>query len=147
MLRRLRSLSPDDRRLIAAAFARLAAARLWLAVVPFRHVAPRLGTRIAPATDAPLAPVDPAAADTARRIRRAIAIAARNAPFRALCFQQAAAAKRMLNARRIPNALYLGAAVDPATGAMRAHAWVRVGAIGVTGFPVDPDMVAVARFD
>jgi hypothetical protein len=64
-----------------------------------------------------------------RRVAWAIGAAARRAPWRSECLEQAIAAKAMLRRRGIASTLYLGMARDPVT----AHAWLRVGDLNVTG--------------
>jgi hypothetical protein len=102
----------------------LALARIAVLVLPFRVLARRLGVRHAetPAT----AGVDPAS----REIAWALAAAARRAPWRSECLEQAVAAKAMLRRRGIASTLYLGMVRDPDA---TAHAWVRVGDTNITG--------------
>lgn len=84
---------------------------------------------------------DPAAA----AVGRAIARAARNVPFRAVCLQQAFAALLMLRRRGLGATIHLGVARAD-TGGLRAHAWSRCGDIPVTGFAAAPAFVSVAAF-
>jgi hypothetical protein len=91
--------------------------------LPFRVVAPRLGM---PQAETP-AMASPDLAS--RRVAWAIAAAARRAPWRSECLEQAIAAKAMLRRRGIASTLYLGMARDP----VAAHAWLRVGDLNVTG--------------
>ena len=54
----------------------------------------------------------------------------------------------MLRRRGIPATVRFGLAPGTAPGALpRAHAWVSAGKVKVAGFPVEPAMVVVARFD
>jgi Transglutaminase-like superfamily len=112
----------SDRFLLLEAALRLLAARMSVALLPFRVVSRRLGD---PARESPRD--EPPA--IARRIRWAIAAISRRAPWRCQCLEQAIAAKMMLRARRVPNTLYLGVA----QGEAKAHAWLRSGSFFVTG--------------
>ncbi|HEX8648312.1 MAG TPA: lasso peptide biosynthesis B2 protein [Thermoleophilaceae bacterium] len=105
------------------ALAYLALARVAVIALPFRMIAPRLGVRHA--ETAAIAPPGPASLGVAR----AMAAAARRAPWRTECLEQAIAAKAMLRRRGIASTLYLGMGRDP----VAAHAWLRVGDLNVTG--------------
>lgn len=120
---RARRLVSRDGADAAEALACLALARVAVIALPFRMLAPRLGVRQAetPAIAGP----HPAS----RRVAWAVAAAARRAPWRSECLEQAIAAKAMLRRRGIASTLYLGMARDPVT----AHAWLRVGDLNVTG--------------
>ena len=125
----------------------LGLARTWLVLSPFRNVARILGTPTA-ADHPQLQLEDRDSLTTARDVRWAIALAASRAPFRAVCLQQAVAAKLMLRRRGIPATVRFGLAPGSATGEPpRAHAWVSAGKVKVAGFPIEPAMVVVARFD
>lgn len=115
-------MSPDGA-LVVEALAYLALARVAIVALPFRVLARRLGARQAETltTGAPRA--------APGRVEWAIAAAARRAPWRAACLEQAIAAKAMLKRRGIEGTLYLGVARDP----VEAHAWLRVGDRNVTG--------------
>ena len=117
-----RLLSRDGAR-VAEAMTCLALARLAVIVLPFRLVARRLGVKRAETPES--ARPDPAS----HGVAWAIAAAARRAPWRTECLEQALAAKAMLRRRGIASTLYLGMARDP----VAAHAWVRVGDLNVTG--------------
>ena len=101
----------------------LALARLAVLIVPFRMIAPRLGVSRAETPETPV--FDPVPVGVAW----AVGAAARRAPWRAACLEQALAAKAMLRRRGIESTLYLGVTQDP----VAAHAWVRVGDLNVTG--------------
>ena len=117
-----RLLSRDGAR-AAEAIACLGLARVAVIALPFRVVARRLGVRHAETPAG--AGIDPAS----RRVARAIGAAARRAPWRTECLEQAIAAKAMLRRRGIASTLYLGMGRDP----VAAHAWLRVGDTNVTG--------------
>jgi hypothetical protein len=117
-----RLVSRDGARLVEAVGC-LALARLAVVALPFRVLARRLG--VPHAETSMTASLDP----SARRVAWAIGAAARRAPWRAECLEQAIAAKAMLRRRGIASTLYLGMARDP----VAAHAWLRVGDVNVTG--------------
>jgi len=146
-LRTLARMEPRRRALVLEAMATLALARAWLVLSPFRHVARTLGSPT-PA-DAPQLQLDSRdSLAAARDVGWAIALGASRAPFRAVCLQQAVAAKLMLRRRGIPATVRFGLAPGAAPGEPpRAHAWVSAGKVKVAGFPVEPAMVVVARFD
>jgi Transglutaminase-like superfamily len=101
----------------------LAIARAAVVALPFRTIAPRLG--IARAESPATGVADPGSG----RVGRAVAAAAWRTPWRSACLEQAIAAQAMLRRRGIESTLYLGVAKDPVV----AHAWLRVGAVNVTG--------------
>jgi hypothetical protein len=78
-----------------------------------------------------------------RRVEWAVATAARNLPWKPVCLPQAVAAQWMLRRKGIPSTLYLG--IDPA-GNYDAHAWVRAGAVIVTGGPSIQRYAVVSTF-
>lgn len=139
-------MAPSRRALVMEAAATLAVARVWLMVSPFRVVAAHLGTPALPGADV----TGDLASDqlhAVREIRWAMRLASKRVPFRALCLQQAVAAKLMLGRRGIPATVTFGLAPhDDPHEKLRAHAWVTSGRVGVSGFPVDEDLVPVARF-
>ena len=116
-----RLLSRDGAR-VAEALGCLALARVAVIALPFRVLARGLGVRHA---ETPVAGVPPAS----HRVAWAIGAAARRAPWRSECLEQAIAAKAMLRRRGIGSTLYLGMGRDP----VAAHAWLRVGDTNVTG--------------
>lgn len=125
-LRKLRSISPADRFLLAEATLRLGLARLALLLLPFRLVSRRLGT--------PMRETGEDIEDGAmlRRIAWAVGAVARRAPWRCQCLEQGIAAKMMLRRRRLTNTLYLGVARGEEKK-VAAHAWLRSGTVYVTG--------------
>ena len=70
--------------------------------------------------------------EPARRVRFAIARAARNLPTDPNCLPQALAARRMLERRGIESSLFIGAERDE-QGKAHFHAWLKVGSEWVTG--------------
>lgn len=132
-------------RLLAEAMAWLAIARLILLVFPFRWVSRWLGSVSAPAGVTPPQVESDAAARTARAVGWAVERMAANAPFKAVCLQQAVAAKFLLARRGIPSLLHLGVAREAARKPdFIAHAWLDVAGIKVTGYPIDPGLTEIA---
>ena len=134
-----RGLQWRDRTLLAEAAFWLAAARAAVLVVPFRYLAPHLGTAMAET------PPDPLPADESPdRIAWAIGAASRATPWRTPCLAEAIAGQRMLRRRRIPSTIYLGLTKDGA--AMAAHAWLRCGSRTLVGAPSSDRFTPVATF-
>ena len=124
--------------LLAEALIVLGLASLMLAIVPFRRVAQLLawanrGSR------------EPASANQARWIRRAINAWADRVPWRAVCFQRGIAAVIMLRLRGRAATLSYGAARD-SNGALVAHVWVRSGSVDVIGCQDAADYGELAVF-
>ncbi len=89
--------------------------------------------------------------EAACEIGRMVETVARAMPFRALCLQQAVAARRMLRRRGVRATVYLGvkrtaAAPDKVVRGSVAHAWVEVGSQVVNGDGSLGDYAIVARF-
>ncbi len=115
----------------------LAFARLIVLTVPFRLTA-RLLAR---------APESVVREDTEllSRVRAAVAIAARNVPWNAVCLPQAMAAKAMLARRGQGSSFHLGAGFG-AEGEMVAHAWLTAGETIVVGSAGAESVTPLARF-
>lgn len=79
-------------------------------------------------------------------VGRAIARAARYAPFRAVCLQQAFAALLILRRRGLAATVHLGLAREAGAGTLKAHAWCRCGELPVTGVAAAHGFVAIAAF-
>jgi hypothetical protein len=125
-LRRFRALGGAQRALLVEATLRLAAARLAVALLPFRVIARRLGQ---PNTESPLdARVDGA---LLRAVSWSIEAVSRRAPWRCKCLEQGITAKMMLRRRGVGSTLYLG--VARREGQIEAHSWLRSGSVIVTG--------------
>jgi len=144
-LRTASHLTWADRRLIVEAIAALLVARLR-SLLPFRVLARHMGGIVAPHSRyAPPAPLSSAQADRIFAIRWAIGVVAPWMPFRTLCLQQAIAARTMLARRGINSVLHLGVR-DPTDTALETHAWLDVGGLNVTGYPIDPALIEVGHF-
>jgi hypothetical protein len=145
--RRLYRLPRQRRTLLLQAVVWLALARLALVFIPFRKLAERFGTVTTP-DKLPETGGARLAEDQALLVRTigwAVTRAARYVPFRAVCLPQAIAAQSMLGRRGIASVMHFG--VMKKTGEeMSAHAWLDADGIEVTGYPVGPEFVEVARF-
>lgn len=139
------------------AWIELGLSRALILAVPFRTLAPRLGTTQGTAAHVPL--LTPAQEARARAIGRTIRLAARYTPWTSNCFPQAVVARTMLGMHGIPYAIHFGlmpesragagtsepaerpqssatpapAPAAPRSAGMRAHAWVVAGRVPVTG--------------
>ena len=145
LLRRLCHLDGRRRLLLVEASALLLLSRLVLIVVPFRHLAPRLGTLAQPEEthDAPADQERPVA-EIAVDIGWAVMCAARHLPFKAVCLPQAMAAQSMLRRRQVASVMHFGVA----KGAERpfgAHAWLDAAGVEVVGYPTT-GFTEIARF-
>ncbi len=127
-LGKFRQLSWADRLLLLEATVWLALVRLALLTVPFRRIAPRLGTLQHESATAVPSPT----VQSASRIGWAVRAMARRTPWESACLAQAISAKAMLRRRHIHSTLYLGVAKNK-TQPMQAHAWLRCGAAILTG--------------
>lgn len=123
-----RRLSAADYALLMETMGWLAAARLAVLLVPFRHLSRRLGAHMSESsTD-----LEPARIATLKRVRWAIGAVGRRVPWRCQCLEQALAAKMLLRVRGCSNTLYLGVARNGGAQ-VDAHAWLRSGAFLVVG--------------
>ncbi len=129
-----------DRLLFLEAVCWLGLARLAIAVVPFRWIAPILGRMMEE-----LPHDDSEHAVLAAGVSRAVATAGRYAPWECKCLARAMAAKMMLKCRGARSTLYLGLARDE-SGELCAHAWLRYGKTILTGAPAHTRFTVVATF-
>ncbi len=119
----------------------LVAARLAMALLPFRRIAAWLGrTSAESATE-----VSRAITDTATRVGWAVRAVAPWVPWDSRCLAQALAGTWMLRRRGIPTTLYLGVRKEPGKD-FSAHAWLRCGASIVTGAPGHRSFEVIACF-
>ena len=134
-LRRFLQMPNRQRLLLLEAALFLGLARLALLALPFGRIAPWLQRS-----------PDSGAGDTATvlAVGQAVAIAARNVPWNAVCLPQAMAAKAMLARRGQGSALHLGAA--RAGDGLTAHAWLVAGGEVVVGEAGIAEVAPLARF-
>jgi hypothetical protein len=137
-----------ERGLLAEASARLIAARIRLAVLPFRRIAPTLGSFVPP-SDPRIAErraaAPPEQTRVAEQIGWAVTRAARHVPFEAVCLPQAMAAHAMLKRRGIASAMHFGARRSEEKP-IDAHAWLDAAGVEVTGYPLEPGMTEIGCF-
>ena len=134
----------------------LGVSRALILAVPFRRLAPRLGTAQGTSAHVPL--LSEAQESRAHAIGRTVRLAARYTPWTSNCFPQAVVARMLLGIHGIPYAIHFGlmpesrdgaaaganelaerprsgapAPAAPRSAGMRAHAWVVAGRVPVTG--------------
>ena len=147
-LRTALTLGPRRQLLVAEAVASMLAARLSLAIFPFRRVAKGFGAFVPP-TDPRVAAQAQGIGETQARAAKDIGWAVRTSapwmPFRSVCLQQAMAAHAMLRRRGIPSVMHFGAGKSD-TKPIDAHAWLDAAGVKVTGYPVAPHMAELGCF-
>jgi hypothetical protein len=145
--RRIYRITNRHRLLLAQAIVWLALARIALLAVPFEKLAARFGKVMPPGTGEGVQqrPLSAAQAVLAQDIGWAVTRAARYVPFRAVCLPQAIAAQAMLSRRGVPSVMHFGVVKKPGE-ALAAHAWLSAAEVEVTGYPVGPGYIEMARF-
>lgn len=144
---------PARRRLALEAALALIHARA-VTLLPPRRYARHLGAALGGIPRDPSPELPPGAERQAREIGRMVERVAAALPLRLVCLQQAIAARRMLARRGIPSVLHLGVVRDPEVRAAAraapagdvAHAWLRCGAVAVTGGEDVARYAVVGRF-
>ena len=109
----------------------LGCSRFAILIVPFRRLAPLLGTARGGLAWVPL--LSPAQETTARNVARVVALAARYTPWTSNCFPQAITARCLLGLHDIPYSLFFGVTKSEDNSSLKAHAWVSAGRIRVSG--------------
>ena len=145
-LTRLSQVGLREHRLRAEATLRLVAARVALATIPFPRIARAMGGFVAPQQARERIGVVPPSAEKqalAREIGWAVTRAADHVPFAAVCLPQAMAARTMLQKRGVVSVMHFGTRRGAAL-TLDAHAWVDVGPVEVTGYPLDSDFTEIA---
>jgi hypothetical protein len=129
----------SDYLLFTEAWLLLALSRLMLLFIPFRSIAPVLGKAMqqAPAQLLPNPQLPNA-------VSIAILRAGNRSPWRTKCFEQAIAAKIMLQLRGIKSTVYFG--INKTTNEMLAHAWLMVNDSIITGGPHISQFTIVSWF-
>jgi len=119
----------------------LAAAKLLLALVPFRVVRRLLGEMMSetPHTASHLE------IHSLGEYRWALKTVVARSKWLRVCLVQAMAAKWMLSRRGVPSTLYLGVRRD-ATDVLQAHAWLRTGETILIGAKGKPNFQVIASF-
>jgi hypothetical protein len=146
-LARFARLGPRRLALLVEAVTALVIARLIVATRPPARVARRFGQPLADGVETQGAAHRARDAECAADIGWAIRCAAANVPFRALCVEQALAARTLLDRRAIEAIVHYG--IAPPAGdsdGMRAHVWVSAAGEEISGYPLRPAFRDVARF-
>ena len=106
-----------------------------IALVPFRRIAPRLGTNLGAVAIKP--PINAEQERRALLLAQTIELAGRHARFRADCYPQALTARVLCALWRVPCAIHFGVAIgggeDAQDKKLRAHAWACAGNVIVSG--------------
>ena len=103
----------------------LGISRLAILILPFKWIAPFLGTHMASSDEN-------GDRKTEISVSRAILTMSRHLPWECKCLVQTISGKMMFRRRRIPSTLYLGVAKKE-DGDLNAHAWLRAGATIILG--------------
>lgn len=122
-------LEGEQRRLLMRAFFELFRARKALSKRPFRELIDGLDTHPGEVVSAIQ---EQAAEGQVKTVAWAIRVASRYAPWHSSCLVQVLAAQRLMQARGIGGAIYVGAARGEEQ-AFSAHAWLKHGETFITG--------------
>jgi len=121
----------SQRLVLLEAASKLTISNLAVHLLPFRWIAPRLGSLGAAPTDQQ---INEEQQNEAQQVGWAIKVLARYFPWDAKCLARALAGKWMLQRRGIPSTLYLGVEhVQDVEKQLGAHAWLRCNSMFVTG--------------
>lgn len=132
-----------DKLLLTEALAFLCLAKLVILLLPLRKVAPFIGRLEDKARESLTAQEQ----ESAKRIRDSIARGGKAVPWKSVCLDQALAGQVMLNRRKIPSSLCLGAIRDPEENSkMKGHAWILCGGNILIGGSRSKRFIEVARF-
>ena len=139
---------PRRQLLVVEAACSLLIARLSLRILGFPAVARRFGPMLPPKdTRVPHLALDPSAPHvrTVRSVGWSVAAAARYAPFKAVCLQQALAARAMLQRRGVSSVLHFAVGAEGGSR-LEAHAWLQAAGVPVVGYPLAPHLSEVGCF-
>jgi len=123
----------------ACFFLTLATAAVYF--LPFRTYAPILGEQ----TNEKNFSIIPSPKYDLHLFMSAIRRGSRYLPFECKCLVQALAARGMLGLRKLPSTVHLGVAKDE-NGKLKAHAWVKVDEIFITGRGGVHEYIEITRF-
>jgi hypothetical protein len=138
-------LDPARRIVLLRAVAALCAASFKVRRLPFARIAAELGPMRPPQPEALSEEFAPAEMARAKDIRWAVDAAARRLPFECACLARALAAHTLCRVGGLAPVLHMGAQAGQ-QGRAETHAWLTAAGIGVTGYPLPPDMVEVGCF-
>jgi len=111
-------------------------------LIPFRFLSLCLGTHMATAANINNA-IDDKKISTIKQSLQRVCILL---PLVNVCLPRAMTAKLMLARRGMASTLFMGVKKDYASGELRAHAWLTVGDITLTGEREKSDFTVVASF-
>jgi len=119
--------------------------RLFLLILPFRWIAPRLGLHL---NNTQLCAVTPEKQrKLAWRIGKITELACKYTPWQSKCLVQAMVARTLLGYYKIPYVMHLGVAkTDNAEDLLKAHAWLSVGPWIITGRDGHKQFTIVSTF-
>lgn len=80
-----------------------------------------------------------------RQVSGAIEVVGRNTFWQCKCLVRAIAAMKMLERRKVDSTMYLGTAKDE-QGKLIAHAWLRCGAMYITGAENKDEFTVIGKF-
>lgn len=101
----------------------LSISKMVVLTLPFKKVAPYLGTVNGPIDER----LDSLQSAKAERVKLFVQMAAGNVPFKSVCLDQAMAAMLLLRRFKIPSNLCLGVKPNDKERKLDAHAWVECG--------------------
>jgi hypothetical protein len=131
---------PSDSLYIVQAGVLLSLASMASQAIPFKYLAPHLGTYLEESSSEG-SPYDTV---SVARVRRAVEVAASCLPWTPSCLARAITAKLMLRRLGLQSTLYLGVAREGRQ--LHAHAWLRNGTNVVTGAEEQERFSAIAWF-
>lgn len=137
-----RALPLSDKVLFVEAAYFLGIARIAVAFIPFKHIAPTIGTLISQNE----LPTETETDARAIQIAHAIARAVRYTPWKSVCLPQAIAVQRMLERRGLEWNLYLGVAREEEGAGLKAHAWLQNGSKILCGAAGHQNFTVVSVF-
>lgn len=141
IFRELRKLSNRERGLIAIMAWWLIIGHIYKRCLPFRIIAKTLGKHgINPQID--LSPQKKLKLDKLRNLFGKVAY---TLPMHTTCLVRAFAMAQILKKRRIPYTVFIGVSFDPQK-TIKAHAWVRCGAITVIGGDGEMNFTVISTF-
>lgn len=126
--------------LYGSVYVLLGISNLLIKLVPFKKLV-RFLSNTDTAAQAVLTPKKAARLDW---LRRAIVSVGRRTPWRSMCFEQAITASLILRILGISYQINFGLNTD--NEKLKAHAWLKVNGIWITGYMTSMDFTAVSEF-
>jgi hypothetical protein len=139
-----RKLSKKNKRLFWEALFFLSVTKIIVWLVPFKYIAPYLGTPNKEVNDQEDISIQLA---NAKAIADAIRLAVRYTPWKVVCLPQALAAHKMLKRHKLSGTLFLGITKsDGQNKSLKAHAWLRHGDLILCGAKGHKAFTVVSTF-